>query len=415
MRYRIDIALLVFIFLSTTTTVFGFGQDNIQMHGFASQGYLISSDNKYLGNSKDGSFEYNEIGINFSVLINDDLRFGTQFFSRDLGDYGANELSVDWGFLDYTYRDWLGCRAGRIKMPYGLYNRQRDADMLRTSILMPQSVYTEGLRGFVVGFYGFSLYGTKNLDAFGYIDYEVFTGTFDVPANSPFVTESLEKVKYSDPQYYIQLINLGVDVTDISIVITHTEGGMLVWNTPLDGLRLGVTDLIGEVEYELGQASIPANLNGFLVISAEYDIGDVTFTAEHLGIDIETDVDTGGAVSETVKIEGYYGAVSWDIAKWITVGAAYGEYFPNADDKDGSEIVKAPDDPPADYDGPLPDYYAWQKDITASIRLNVNEYWCFKFETHFYDGLGLTSIAQNPPDESEQNWILYLFKTSLTF
>ena len=97
---------------------FGFESEDISMHGFVSQGYLRSSDNNYLGNSKDGSFEFNEIGVNFAIPVSDSLQFGIQFFSRDLGETGNNELIVDWALLDYNYRAWLGFRAGKIKLPF---------------------------------------------------------------------------------------------------------------------------------------------------------------------------------------------------------------------------------------------------------------------------------------------------------
>lgn len=402
--------LIMLIILSTADTVCGFEQNNIQIHGFASQGYLISTENSYLGNSEDGSYEYNEVGINFSALINDDLRFGLQLFSRDLGPHGNNDLNVDWAFLDYNLRDWLGFRAGKIKMPFGLYNRKRDADMLRTSILLPQSVYNEGSRAFVVAFYGVDLYGNKNFGPFGSIDYELFGGTVEIPSDIQFLSEFFEMLKYSSPVVYNNLVASGMDVSSIKVGVKHIEGGMLVWNTPLSGLRLSVTDLLGEMYYKLGPMTNTSDISEFSVMSTEYDFDNFTLSAERVKVIFD---DNAGGMS--TEIEGYYGALSWDISRWLTIGLAYGEYYPNAKDKDGMEIRKMPEDLPPDYEGPLEDYYAWQKDITASIRFNINEFWCFKLETHFYDGLGLTNIADNPPADSEQYWNLYLVKMSLNF
>ena len=40
---------------------------NVDVHGFVSQGYMRSQHNNYLANdSSDGTFAFNEIGINFS-------------------------------------------------------------------------------------------------------------------------------------------------------------------------------------------------------------------------------------------------------------------------------------------------------------------------------------------------------------
>src|SRR5882724_11010020 len=57
----------------------------LQIHGFASQGFLVSSYNNYLAKSKRGSFEFTEVGINFTKPLTDNLRLGVQLFARDLG------------------------------------------------------------------------------------------------------------------------------------------------------------------------------------------------------------------------------------------------------------------------------------------------------------------------------------------
>jgi len=39
----------------------------LQVHGFISQGFLYTSDNNYLANSSRGSFEFTELGLNFTL------------------------------------------------------------------------------------------------------------------------------------------------------------------------------------------------------------------------------------------------------------------------------------------------------------------------------------------------------------
>ena len=59
----------------------------VDIHGFISQGFIMSDTYNYLThNSKEGSFDYNEVGINFSKEMTDKLRLGIQLFARDLGD-----------------------------------------------------------------------------------------------------------------------------------------------------------------------------------------------------------------------------------------------------------------------------------------------------------------------------------------
>ena len=65
--------------------------------------------------TEDGTFEFNEFGINFGKELTDKLRVSIQFFSKDLGSYGNNKVVLDYAFGDYRWKDWLGVRAGLLK------------------------------------------------------------------------------------------------------------------------------------------------------------------------------------------------------------------------------------------------------------------------------------------------------------
>ena len=65
----------------------------LQVHGFASQGALLTSDNNYLAHTERGSLEFTEAGINFTKPFGDDLSVGLQLFARDLGSTGSYSSS----------------------------------------------------------------------------------------------------------------------------------------------------------------------------------------------------------------------------------------------------------------------------------------------------------------------------------
>ena len=140
---------LFFVFLvSVFIPVSALTQESfkIDIHGYISQGYLISNRNNFLANTENGTFHFNELGINFSTELTEKIRLGIQFAARDLGDSGNDKVIIDWAYADYQWRDWLGLRLGKIKMPVGFYNKTRDIDMLRTFILLPQGIYLENYR-----------------------------------------------------------------------------------------------------------------------------------------------------------------------------------------------------------------------------------------------------------------------------
>ncbi len=80
----------------------------IEIHAFVSQGFIASTDNNYLAESKRGSFEFSEVGINFSKQLTDRMRVGIQLFTHDLGPLGNYRTRFDWFYLDYRFWDWLG-------------------------------------------------------------------------------------------------------------------------------------------------------------------------------------------------------------------------------------------------------------------------------------------------------------------
>ena len=55
----------------------------------------------------------------------------------------------------------------------------------------------------------------------------------------------------------------------------------------------------------------------------------------------------------------------------------------------------------------------FQRDLSASVRLDVNEYWLWKLEGHFIDGVAELQAAPNP--DPKRYWGLFLLRTTVTF
>src|SRR6195256_983148 len=150
---------------------------SLDVHGFISQGFLLTSANDYLAESSRGSFEFSEVGLNFTLPATDRLTLGVQIFSRKLGRLGDHRATFDWSYLDYHWRDWLGIRAGRVKLPFGLYNDISDVDSARTAVLLPQSIYPAQNRDFLLAQTGVEVYGYRDLGRAGGLDYRFYGGT----------------------------------------------------------------------------------------------------------------------------------------------------------------------------------------------------------------------------------------------
>lgn len=371
----------------------------LDVHGFVSQGAFISTSNDYLGHSERGTVEFTEAAINLSREVADRLRVTLQLFTRDLGPIGDYRIVLDLGFLDYRWRQWLGVRAGRVKMPFGLYNDVNDVPSGRTAILLPQSIYPITSRDFLLGLTGAAVYGSPQLGCAGWLDYQLFGGTI-----------------FIDDQDNPQVLELDV---------RRLAGAQAFWRPPLEGLRVGGTWLNGRIDFDfqldqattdalIASGAVPAGYDGraelrlndanLLVGSVEYTFGRVGLAAEYSRTYTHTETTPDGLVpDEDTATEGFYGMVGARLDDSWSLGSYYSVKFQDIDDRTGDGAAY-----------PI-GHQAYQADLAATARYDVNEFWMFKGEAHFIQGTADLSAAENPPGKLEKNWGLFLVQTVLTF
>lgn len=392
----------ILIFIAAFMTI-GFGSNalaveadvlgGVSIHGFISQGYLLSSEYNYLThNSRTGSFEYNEMGINFSKQVTDKLRIGVQIFSRDLGNVANNKVTIDWAYADYKWQDWLGIRAGRIKMPLGIFNETRDIDMLRTCIIMPQNLYPELMRDVSIALNGVGIYGYVPIGPAGSLDYVGIVGSMGIDNES-----GVEKYMNSTLTGTPLVMNGDIDA-DTAIT------GRIKWNTPLSGLGLSASML-------KFKAAMPLLFNNAVSTAMEmdqmiYGMG-VEYTWENLSLAGEyriSDVDsTVFGRTTNKKSENYYIMASYRFTDWFELGSYYSISYADKDDKHGDNVVET---------ATLKDHSAWQKDLALSLRFDINSNWIFKVEGHKVNGTS-NVLAVDNADRSEKDW--YYGAAKLTF
>jgi hypothetical protein len=368
----------------------------VQVHAFVSQGVIKTTANDYLAESERGSFEFTEVGINFSKSVSEKLRIGMQIFAHDLGPLGNYKPTFDWYYLDYRFFDWLGVRAGRTKIPFGLYNESADVDAARVPILLPQSIYPIDHREYLLAQTGGEVYGNRRLGPAGELEYRAYGGVLDlgVPtAPTPGITVS----NFEMPYVY---------------------GGRLMWLTPLEGLSAAGSyqalrfDWDYNVAPELimplqGLGLLPAGFGGTLpvqfrvklwVASAEYLAGNLAVAAEYSRWTGKFNSGAPKLLPPRVVNERFYGMVSYRVAPWFTPGTYYSGYYPNRKERHGRA--------------------AYQHDIALSFRFDLNEHWLLKAEGHYMIGTAALEPSLNDgKDRSllEKDWAAFLLKTTAYF
>lgn len=354
----------------------------VAIHGFVSPGFVVSIGNEYLAKSSEGTFEFVEVGINFTSQLTEQLRIGVQIFARDLGRRGDYTPKADWFYLDYRIADWIGLRAGRTKLPFGLLNEVNDIDQARVPILLPQSIYPITNRDFLLAQTGVELYGYVVMGDAGALDYRIYGGTifFDVDSSA-------------GGQF---------DVDELSV--PYLVGGRLMWETPAPGLRVGgsVQALRLDTTLSVTQPqplTLTADIEALLwVVSLELTVDDAMVAMEYSRWHVQTHSSQPTLIPEAEVIsERAYALFSYRV-DWFTPGVYYSVLFPDVDDRTGREQR--------------------QHDVALTLRFDINEFWLVKVEGHYMNGTAATEPILNggrPRSELDEDWAVFLLKTTAWF
>lgn len=201
-------------------------QKVVNIHGFVSQGFLLSKNYNYISDhSRDGSWEMREIGLNFQKEVGNRFRVGLQLLSRDVGIYGENRIELDWAYGNVRIVNPLQISIGRNKLELGFYSTIQDFDFLTPFAIMPSVFYDKGLRSVSSAIDGIKIYGTINLGKKGNLLYNGQLGDLDIGPNS-------------DLWIYGPTLGLmGNPEGDIGLVSCIN----LQYESPIEGLKLNFT------------------------------------------------------------------------------------------------------------------------------------------------------------------------------
>lgn len=412
--------LLATIFLNDAVAL-EFG--DISVHGFVSQGYLRTDKMNYLADTKDGTFEFNEMALNFSSVLSPGLRAGLQVFAYDIGERGNDKINLEWCYGDYQWKNWLGFRVGAVKSPFGLFTEVRDVDALRTSVFLPLGVYPELVRDDTQTIRGIGIYGDIDVGTLGGLSYTVVLGKHKfgldkgIAAASGLILD--DRIGGSFEVLLGQETDTSFEVTDISA--GYVTDAAIRWDAFYTGLLIAVSgfniddfhwsaysDVLNE-PYEF-----TADMHSWwgYVVSIQYTWNDFIVTYENFQSDYVYTYISDFSLIGISRLDGRESPESWYISvtnrfsQYFELGLRYSEDYAEEKDKDGSDQVT---------EQGKPDYFGWAKSITLSIRFDIDSNWCAKFEYMHTDGQSLFNNAQNDDEDKVRRWGLYAAKITYMF
>jgi len=391
---------------------------DLQIHGFASQAYITTSDNDVFGNSnKGGSFGLTEAGLNASVRPLPRLLVSAQVLSRRAGVGNTGMPRLDYGFIDYRVysheANQFGIRVGRLKNPFGFYNDTRDVAFTRPGILLPQSIYFDRTRNLGLSSDSVQLYSDIAHSSLGSISTQ-----FGV---------ALPVVDDRDTAYSF-LGSAGAELKG-RLVREVSYIGRGIYESNDKRIRLAISGSWVNIGYN------PGGINDFgpgsiqfspIYFSAQYNAERWSLTSEYAlrHFVYDNNFATNSASKNLQNLssflspndfygESFYFQGEYRFTPKFEGILRYDVLFTDRNDRDGKEYKAKADNHFGQFAPPAHSRFA--KDITVGLRWNVTPQFMLRAEYHHVNGTAWLSTLDNVSGSTHQHWDLFAIQGSYRF
>ncbi len=366
----------------------------LQVHGFIGQGVVNTSGNNFLGETNDSvSYDFREIGLNASYRAMPQLLFSAQVMSHRAGESDNGDPDIDYAFVDWMAAsgDWgrAGVRLGRVKNPFGLYNKTRDVPFTRPSIILPQSIYFERTRKLSVSADGVNLYAEK-FGEFGVLSAEVILGRppMDRASDEAIVPNARGDFETDDTQLY-----------------------QLKYESPTGQYVLALTHVNLGIKYDPAAGdSLKAGYFHFdpTILSAQYNAENWSATAEYARRSYGLRNFGVSALNVSQVGESYYLQGTYRLLPKLEGLLRYDVTYGNKDDRNGRGYA-------ARTGGHA--FTQYTKDWTMGLRYDVTPEFMIRAEYHNMEGTAILPSLDNPLGTSshQKNWDMWMLLGSFRF
>ena len=387
---RLPIATIVLLFAARIASAQSLDDLNIQIHGYATQGFLYTTQNNtFTTNSSDGSPAWTEAVVNLTSQPSEKLRIAVQARYFLLGNYG-NAITLDYAMADYKVNDRFGIRFGKVKTPSGLFNETSDIDPAYLWSLLPQSIYPITSRNSFLSHYGGVAYGTLTLPPkIGKLEYRAWGG---------------ERSISSDDGYFLAEREQGAVLPNGTA--TAIAGAALHWKTPLPGFMIGASINHDALGTDAATETIPGygTFNGTVTTSAAYEPQffavyektRLTLAGEYTRSPTTAVLQIPYLPSQVVTVDyrSWYGMASYKVTPKLTAGVYDSQIF-------NRQTALGP--------------ARFSKDWVLSTRYDFNQFLYAKAEQHFIDGTAQDFDTDLNPGGLKPSTKLTILKVGVSF
>lgn len=415
MRYFIY--LLIFLSSTAFSAEESSWLDRFQFHGFASQAFVVTTDNNFFGDSDHGSADFTELGINTSFRISPKLRVAGQLLSRHAGEMDNGSPRIDYALLDInlmsTQKGRVGAYLGRIKNPVGLYNETRDVAHTRQGVFAPQVIYFDKVRDLTLSADGIQLYGEYYLPN-GFLLLQAGTGY-------PIPDKNVEHA-YLGQDWDGKL--KGDNLALIGRIMYEHDGGRWIFSASGASIELdfdhrssdnaipfiGITSGSVEIDYS--------------VLSAQYNGEKWQFTTEVAIQDVEFENLGGLFENQSGEPLAYMFEANYKFTpKWQSF-IRYELFYFDRDDRYGrksKQELQATSNTISFLTGgavnvPVtPSYSGYSRSWVIGGRWDINKNLMARTEYHWFDGTAILSSRENDITTAKRSWDMFAVSLSYHF
>lgn len=370
--------------------------EQLQVHGFASQAVVRTTDNRYFGDSPNTSFDLTELGLNASYQLSNEIVLSGQLLSRRAGEMYDGTPSIDYALVDMrlssAFDRRMGLRLGRIKNPLGLYNETRDVPFTRPSIFLPQSVYFDKIRNVLLSSDGAMFYAESFQD-WGNISLTLGIGESVIDENVEWTFLGSDFPGDLDSGQANKIVSLWYYTAD-------------------ERLRVGLSGLKSSLRFKPDAYSFldSGDIDVFYgIASLQYNTEDFTLSAEYARIPIDWRNLGPYFPLDQAESEGYYVQGAYRVLPRVELMLRYEEGFADRNDRSGARASALTGGliPPSDFYA-----RAW----TLGLRWDILPNLMFRLEYQRQQGTYSLSFRENPdPSQLVEDWDAFAASISVRF
>ena len=364
--------------------------DDFLVQGFAAQSLIGSSHYNFFGNTKNGvDTRFSELGINAQWQAAPSLLLSGQILHRRAGESDEQGLRLDYAQIDWSFLNLpsarLGIKFGKPKIPYGLYNETRDVPATRSGVLLPQSIYFDSIRDFVLAAPGAYLHGTL-LGDYGVGEFNL--GWVHPDYGSPLLRSNvLGNVPGTLHGGGALSASMRWEPTpDTTLALTYVDLSADYRPAALDFLSAGtldVTNLIASVQQRIDTVTLTGEFSAPRYRLRNFGLADVDRT------------------SLAAYVQG-----EWRFATDWGAMLRYDVLANDRNDADGKQFQALTGQP---------GYTQYARDLTLGLRWDISPHWMLRGEVHHVNGTAWLPSADNATRSDGAHWNMWLLQGAYRF